>query len=148
MPITNRVNSMVVEIKGSTIFVDGERVGALDVTYAGFVTKKNFLTTWDEDPFVLNLMRKIPDNYKFHYYWVEGIKVHPKFRGQGVGGAALRRWFATLKVPACVGLEVASISTVPQKSLERFYGGLKFNIFKAKEGRSITTFGLTFIKSK
>lgn len=152
MPIKNRLQADSLVISGGRILLNGEEVGTLDVSARMGVKKKDVLKLWDDETTVAKIFSRVPDDYRFNYYFLNGIEIRRKYRDQGLGSRTMQQWFSSLKAPACVGLEIASSGRgsgddVVPLELRRFYKRLNFKIFKISDGRSTVPYALTFVKA-
>jgi hypothetical protein len=123
------------------IFVGKEEVGGIDFTVDLKITKYDFVSTlFEGNPFIKKLMEPVPENYRFNYYYLDEIILWTPYRGSGIGGVALQKWFSTLKAPAVVALSPARIGNVPYTALLRFYKRNGMRLFKFQGDYMAITF--------
>lgn len=131
-------------VKNNQIFVDGKRVGYMIFDKTLGITKEYFLNLWGGSRPITKIMEAVPPGYVFNYYWLHRFELDLEYQGKGLGSLILATWFASLKSPACVGLQPSGIANVPTASVKRFYAANNFQFFRSGSN----TYGLTFVKAK
>lgn len=135
------------DVKNSTdydIIYRGDRIGYILADKWPPLDKRRFMGMWLGCKTMAELMKKVPDNLLFNYYYLNTITIGRSYRGMGVGSVVLQKWLSTLTSPACVSLIPAKIDSVPTSVLVDFYEHNGFKIFNFDREQ----WGFAFVKSR